>query len=227
MKKRMMFAGAFACAVLAQAALITDVIDNDGSWSQYGGNWNSGLAAGITPQAGTNYFNIYTTGNWNNYSIDKDFGVTLQAGYTYSISIQFGDKNNTVFVPTAVTANPYNARLSFGFFDPSGVVGGSDVRDAIQALGGNADITTSSFVRSIPTTDWSTWSYDMTVAEGSALDGLAVNFGVGWNSGGTSDTRGIAFDDLSISIIPEPATLGLVGFSSLGTLVLRRFMAIG
>jgi len=224
MKKMMLIAGFVACTAMAHAALITDVVDNDGSWTVSGGSWNTGLTAGISPQVGTNYYNTYTAANWNNNSLQKNMGVTLQAGYTYSISLQFGDKNNTVFTPSSLPTNPYNDRLSFGFFDPTGVGGGADVRNAVKALGANADVVTSNFIRTIPETGWSTWSYDMTVAEGSALDGLAVDFGVGWNSGGVAGTRGIAVDDLSITIIPEPATLGLIAFVGVSILGVRRFV---
>lgn len=206
--------------------IVSNRVDSSDGWVIIGGGGFTNSAGGLSPVSGTNFFNAHTTSSYVNMSLYKDFGITLKAGSTYHITVALGDKDNAVFVPTSSPATPFaSSALAFGFFTNT-VSTGADVRNAIQALGANADITVTNFIATVPVTGWQTWSYDLTVAEGSSLDGVAVYFGLGWNSQGSpSGARGIAFDDLAISVVPEPATISLFMISSISMLLIRHSIA--
>ena len=212
---------------LLQAAVITttDEMESGTGWSSIGAGF-SGFKTetnGLSPNAGSEFVYMFNSANNVNGSIYKNLGITLAAGTTYRIEVAVGKATGDAFMPTSAS-NPFHSYLSFGFFTNS-VSAGADVRNAIQSFGGNADLTVENFSLTVPVDGtWEIWSYDLVVASGSSLDGVAVNFGIGWNTGDGSfftGRRGIAFDNVTITAIPEPTTIHLFLISFIGAFFSR------
>ena len=201
MKKIFCIISCVLAAALLYAEPVRIPFDSGAGWSFIGGT-TGGFTNGVNrlnPVDGESFYFMNTYADWVNGSLYKDMGITLEEGKTYHISITVGDANHTAFVPSSPVNTPFHDSLSFGFFTGS-VSAGADVRNAIQRFGANRNFKVTDFSSSIPENGWKTWSYDLSVAKNSSLNGIKVYFGIGWNSGGqTGVNRGIAIGHMSIS----------------------------
>lgn len=211
-------------ALSAAASEHSDVVDGDaiGGWT---GSGSFGTISGVSVPAGTNVWKWTAAPTWGpNRCITKDLGITLQAGYTYTITCDFniGDKTK-VFVEQGFT-NATSEHVAFGFFNPAGIdlelndnAERQKIRDAINdVLQNAADANLLTWhSREIPPSDgseWKTWSYTFTLPGGSPYAGKASCFGIygGYAYKEEQPPRTQAADNIHITITSNQRDIRLI-----------------
>lgn len=226
--------------------LVTDPVDDDGTWTLVQGGWQTDPTGPNWPDPlmGDSFYGAsWGTGADGRIrgAYKEDIGLTtLQAGETYTVTIHLAEHFDRPFMPLTE-----HAGFTFGFFDPSGLdfnetdgilgldTGGNEASvvaartamfDAVETF---QQETVESFTWvSQPEPDevleWVAWTYEFTVGpediEGVYFGALGVVY-----SEFSGRNPAIIFDQ--ITIIPEPATLGMLGFAGLATVLIRRFFA--
>ena len=74
---------------------------------------------------------------------------------------------------------------------------------------------------------WTATAQDLGIAEGTTV---YAGYSTGWNGAGTNmltsaSMNNVAVDNFEVEVIPEPATLGLLGLSSLALYIRRKIMS--
>ena len=141
-----------------------------------------------------------------------EFAVVAAAGYRFDLSsIEMNGQSGT--------SGPDNIALMSN-------VDGFAAGDEIATLVGRQGVTGSW------DTDASGWGGPIDVSDLQYQDLTAVTFRIyGWNSSGTASAgiRNLSGNDLVVNgtmeAIPEPAVLGFIVLTGLGSLVVRRFVA--
>ncbi len=204
----------------SSAIIITDAVENNDGWSFAGNTANAAFVgaatSGLSPTAGVAYAKNNSSTNFNNYAFIKDFETVIQEG-TYTFKFDVGDMNFSVFPGNIAD------RAAVGFFDPATLDGsGAQYRNAVNAIFNDSTTTYTVVANTNPSGGWQTWEYTLVVASGSPLIGKEVQFAAAFNSGDGGGARGVAFDNLSVSYVPEPGSLGLAGLGGLALLARRR-----
>jgi hypothetical protein len=202
MKKLTLTIAVLAIAGLSSAALnIANAnFDDDSAWtwgdSNTAGGW--GAPSGNAWDAsgvGTAFVNTTAGGGYSVVYQSVNLGGGIGAGDTVTMS---------AFVTDLTAAGENTALLKLESLDAGGgVIGGSDIEHVFTASAAGA-----------------TESWDYTI-HGDAV-GVKVVFGVtgGWGGPLAGDSS-YSFDN--IQVVPEPATMGLIGLFGGGMMALRRF----
>ena len=199
MKKLTLTIAVLAIAGLSSAALnIQNAnFDDDSAWTWGDSNTGWGATSGNAWSAGvgTAFVNTTEGGGYSVVYQSVDLGGGIGAGDTVTMS---------AFVTDLNAAGENTALLKLESLDAGGaVIAGTDIEHVFTASAAGA-----------------TESWDYTI-HGDAV-GVKVVFGVtgGWG-GATAGDSSYSFDN--IQVVPEPATMGLIGLFGGGMMALRRF----
>lgn len=196
-------------AVTAHATLITDAVENDGSWTKIDNGGFSTGRDGLVPVEGDSFFYYGTTGT-RNAGTWKLFSETFTAEtlkVTYSLG-EFTDINNPWTWTGAISP------LLFADTNEDGLYTWSE-----------RILSTTQVSHTAPSNGWEQWEdrYEINAStqtvNGDFVIGEQVGFFV-YSPVGSYEN--FTFDSLQIETIPEPATLGLLGFSVLALMGIRR-----
>lgn len=166
-----------------------------------------------------------------NMSADLASSATLSDGVTFSIYAN-NRRGGTVKTSVIRFKNESNANLLSLRFVPDGTAPTLQLFDIVN---GWTDLGAIQF-NSVGTPNWDGMDFVEVQMSGSSfnvlLNGTNVAANVNYANSGTTldalsfigehDQSGIWYDNVLVTTIPEPATIGLVGFASLGLLMLRK-----
>jgi len=180
------------------AVLLTDVVDSGGGWNTITGGTFSASAGGLTPQAGTSFFNgSNSSSTATNRGISKYFSSYNLAAGTYTATFSLGDLNTLPFTTSAFEIKLMADTNNDGNYTYSERI--------------NSGITAVSKVN--PADAWNTWTYSYTITDSTttAAGNLAVGSHIGFMILANVASSNYAFDNLTIDYVPEPATNALLG----------------
>lgn len=203
--------GSFTACVLfsaiSHALFITDVVDNDESWTVIAGGWTIGDDS-LEPEAGNQFFSALPGGGQAR-GLYKVFSETFEFGTTLTATFKVGMRDITSR-PELATSNAYF------FVGSDGNDSDSLITDTRVQVGDTPAIG-----------EWETWTLTTTISDGletadgtpvTELDQIGFVFRFVGLADGVSQSN---FDDLTI--VPEPGTYAaLVSLGALTLVYLRR-----
>lgn len=201
---------------LQAAVIYSDAVEDNGTWTTiYGGFYPTGAAlAGLTPTAGSTYLTAFTSGLLTRGFHDAELGSLVVAEGTYTVTFDIGTNNNFDFADriTPIIGLTGNLSSSANINEDNG----TRLLDTLD--GTNVNLVSSTTYPSA--TGWETWTLTYTVDSGASVIGQDLGFWAKFYTGtGTAANEGYAFDNFSVSYVPE-ASSALLGL--LGTVVLLR-----
>lgn len=188
------------CSVSAQASIIIqDDVESGGGWTTIGGGYYTTGNYGLTPTAGERYFNAHGFGSGLVRGVQKVFDVTFQTGLIYTATFDYGIHEDHV-LPN---------ELDFGFWIDDDNSGTFDLNKRIISTSVNAPVPVDG--------TWETWTVTLNLVNDAQnvneewVAGSDIGFFVRARNGGMGTNQpSIAFDNLTVSAIPEPGSLFLV-----------------
>lgn len=184
---------ALATIAAAQTSVFTSNLDatangDDAAWTMFGTMGQS--AAGLVPNAGTNFYsqNSATVGALG--GLRRNAGVVLAAG-TYRVKFFVGN--------TTSTARPFNSagNTFAGFYNSATTITNpASVLNALAAFRTGSGVTFTAVNTPVPAAGaWVEWTYEYAIAEGSPWVGRTASFAFVTQVGGAAGVGTfVAFD---------------------------------
>jgi hypothetical protein len=185
------------------------------------GGWNARLA--FTPVAGEIYLLTLTAGTTINNALELGFGIHSSSSFgTFDGLIQNVSNMQTARIGSDATYNTYGPTVSgtrsHTQYTLDSGTGPGFVNTLTMLLDATSGLSTAQMTWSINGVEKGTWVANVTGYN-------AVLFGRGRFGGeGGSDPSGNAtVRDITLQVIPEPATFGMLGAAAMAMLLRRRF----
>jgi len=222
---------------------------NDASWGILG----SGQALSVDDDGGNNVMGITATSDYRGAKASLSSTVTLADGDSISLSFKVRATSTPVDLQKGFSFSFYNSagtgagEYGYVFLGAWGTQSTANIYESSNAgvlsAGANVDWEGAP-AGMFSGTDWHTVSATIervdsdTLSFSYSVDGVYV-----WNDwqrtdpvstttfdtiaiGNRATTQSFMLDDINLTVIPEPATIGLISISAVGLMVVRRALLI-
>lgn len=198
------------------ATIYTDAVENDGTWTTiFGGFYGTG--SGLTPSAGSTWLAATTNNQQQRGFYDAQLGTHTVAAGTYTVTFDIGINDTFAFADRITPIIGLTGDLS-----SSANINNDDGARLLNTLDGtNVSLVSST---TFPTaTGFETWTLTYTVGAGASVIGQDLGFWAKFYTGDSPDAaKGYAFDNFSVSFVPEASSAVLCLFGCLALIRRRR-----